>query len=65
MKQLGKMGIRSRPSLGESLLYVEEVPYGARHREVHGPQFTEQRAELGDRKSPLDWVNSQKRLQLL
>ena len=36
-------------------MYVEEVPYGARHRKVHVPQFSDQRAELEDRKSPLVW----------
>ena len=40
MKSLVEIGFRIRPSLGEILLYEEEVPYGARHREVHGPQLT-------------------------
>ena len=65
MKRLGKIGLRSRPILGESLLYEEEAPYGARHREVHGLQLTDQQAELGEWELPLAWVNGQKRLQLL
>ena len=65
MERLGKIGLRSRPRLRESLLYEEKVPYGARHCEVHGTQLVDERAELGDRELPLARRNGQKIIQLL